>query len=219
MKKLCILDLDGTLLDTIEDIADSANGVLSAYGFKTLTTEEVKKVVGRGAKNLLMDCLPKGKSFSEDEILKFYKQFKDEYNNRCMDKTKPYNGINEMLLRLHENGIKLAVLSNKPNEMTNHLVDFYFKEIPFVFVSGEVEGVAIKPDPKAAFNIMSLVGAEKTETVMIGDSEVDIKFANNAGIDCIGVLWGFREKKVLTDNNPTYIVEAPNEIIDIVLEK
>jgi phosphoglycolate phosphatase len=201
--KAIVFDLDGTLLDTLEDLADSANFALQSYGLPVLDYPDYMKLVGKGAANLcgvaLNMALEKG-SFpadntvtTQDILFTFKKRYSDNMNN----KTRPYPGIREALLLLQNAGFSLAVLSNKPDTYTKELVACHFPEIHFQFVIGESEAFPKKPDPFSLLFIIEKMNADPACTLMIGDGESDIETAIAAGVKPIAVLWGFRTKKEL----------------------
>ncbi|NLN14090.1 MAG: HAD family hydrolase [Tissierellia bacterium] len=209
-----IFDLDGTLLDTIEDLGDSMNEALRILGYPTFEIEEYKLKVGGGFRGLALNCLPD--NVEEDLISKTIDLFAEIYDKNFLNKTRPYEAIDELLDKLNSKGILLAVNSNKKDEYTRILVDKFFKRIPFVKVYGEREGLPKKPDPYSALEIMAEMGLAKEEILFIGDSKTDILTANNAGMDSIGVLWGFRGRDEFIKYGATYIVERPEEILSFV---
>lgn len=214
--KLAIFDLDGTVLNTIEDLADSLNFALSKAGFPERRLDEVLKFVGNGIRNLICQAVPDG---TDSEITdSVFADFKAYYREHCADKTKPYDGIVELLVRLRENGVKTAVISNKADFAVKILCEKYFPGL-FEAVFGEREGVKRKPWPDAVNEVLSLLKTERRDAVYIGDSEVDIKTAENADMDGIIVSWGFRETSFLRESGAKRIVESPQEIYNIIVQK
>lgn len=211
--KTVIFDLDGTLLDTLEDLKDSTNAALSAFGCKERTLEEVRKFVGNGIRNLMLQAVEGGDENPEFENI--FQYFKDDYKKNCKNKTKPYPGIMKVLEELKEKGVKLAMVSNKADFAVKELNSWYFKNLGMLAV-GEREGVRRKPAPDAVFQILKELSMDKESAVYVGDSEVDIKTAENAKIPCISVLWGFREKDFLKENGGTVFVETPEELLDLL---
>lgn len=209
-----IFDLDGTLLDTIEDLGDSMNEVLSILGWPTFELEEYKLKIGGGFRGLAINSLPE--DVGEDVITRTMDLFAEIYDKTFLNKTVPYGGIDELLDKLNNKGILLAVNSNKKDEYTRVLTDKFFSRIPFVNVYGEREGFAKKPEPHAAMEILSEMGLSKDEALFIGDSRTDIETANNVGMDSVGVLWGFRGREELMKHGATYIVEKPMDILQFV---
>ena len=210
-----IFDLDGTLLDTIDDLADSANLALSSQGFPGFTVDEYKLKIGKGFRNLVESTLPAGadKDIGERVLAAFV----ETYDKKYMDKTQPYEGIAGMLKQLSEMGLKIAVNSNKRTSYSNILIKSFFSDIPFVEIYGEREGIPKKPDPAAALEIAKLMELAPEQVVFCGDSQTDIQTGVNAGMDTIGVLWGFRDYEELESNGATYIVKTPEEITAIMM--
>ena len=209
-----IFDLDGTLLDTIDDLGDSMNEVLKTYDHPIFTMEEYKMKIGGGFKGLAINSFPKETDI--DTIEKAILLFSEIYDSRYLNKTKPYKDIDYILDGLNKMGIKIGINSNKRDSYTRELADKFFKRIPFVGVYGEREGIPKKPDPTSALEIISLMGLKPEEVLYIGDSMVDIMTANNAGIHSVGVLWGFRDYEELSKYGATYIVSEAKEILTIV---
>lgn len=208
-----IFDLDGTILDTLDDLRDSVNFALKNNNLPCRSTEEIRAFVGNGIRLLIERAVPQN---TEKAVVdKCFDDFKAHYKNNSANLTKPYDGIIEVLNQLKNNGVKLAVVSNKADFAVQTLVKKYFKGI-FDFSVGEKEGIRRKPFPDSVFNAMEYLGADKNTTVYVGDSEVDVETAFNSGIPCIAVAWGFRDKAVLENLNPEYIVEIPKQIIEII---
>lgn len=177
-------------------------------------TEEYKLKVGGGFRGLAINCLPDG--VDEETISKTVELFSKIYDKSFLNKTKPYDGIEELLSELENRGILLAVNSNKRNEYTNILIDKFFGTIPFIKVYGERKELPKKPNPYTTLEIISEMGIPKDEALFIGDSKTDIETAKNAGIDSVGVLWGFRDYNELKRHGATYIVEKPEELLKFV---
>ncbi|HHV09824.1 MAG TPA: HAD family hydrolase [Clostridiales bacterium] len=209
-----IFDLDGTLLNTLEDLSDSVNQVLKQYGHPVHTCEDYKLKIGRGFRNLLEVSFPAG-SWDAGLIDGALAMFLRIYDEKYMDKTAPYDGILRMLGELDAKGIKLAVNSNKRTDYTNNLIKKHFPGIPFVDVIGERKGIPKKPDPYSALEIARKMKLSPHEILYAGDSGADMLTGTNAGMDTIGVLWGFRERKELIDSGATYIVSRADEIIKL----
>ena len=216
MYKLVIFDLDGTLLDTIEDLASAVNHSLRACGCRTLEVDECRKLVGHGVKNLLRDSLPQD-MMTEVMLNKMSEHFFAYYNEHIADFTKPYAGIPEALREIASKGIKLAVASNKFQAGTEELVEKFFGDINFVKVLGQREGFPIKPDAGVVFEIMTEVPEIDLEEVLYcGDSDVDIQTGNNAGVNTLAVTWGFRTKEQLQTHNPWRMIDNTSEICDVI---
>lgn len=207
--RLMIFDLDGTLLNTLEDLTDSVNYVLWKHGFPERTLEEVRGFVGDGIHKLLERSVPEGTApFMVEEC---FKDFIPYYKAHCADKTRPYDGIPELLDRLRENGVKTAVVSNKADYAAKELCARYFPGM-FDEVVGERVGIHRKPSPDSVNEVIRLLGVPKEETVYIGDSDVDVQTAKNAGIAGIFVAWGFRGEAFLRESGAENIVNSPDEI-------
>lgn len=214
MIKLAIFDLDGTLCDTLEDLATSVNVALSSLGYEAHSTEAYKYMVGSGMKNLVFRALPEGKK-SDAEVEYAKELMLDHYKDHFADKTYAYGGIPELLLNLKQKGIHIAVCTNKAHNMAVKVVDKLFGDI-FDMVIGKSEDRPLKPDPYSVNEIMEHFGVKTEETVFIGDSGVDITTALNSNTTPIGVLWGFRDKTELIENGARHIAETPNDIFEII---
>lgn len=216
MIKLIIFDLDGTLLDTLEDIANACNYALQQCGHPTRNLEEYNMLVGRGIYNLFKGALPE-EHRTEEMVSKMREHFIRCYDAHKCDFTKPYKGILETLETLYATGVKFAVASNKYQDGTEQLVKKYFGQFDFVKILGQREGKPIKPDPLIVKEAMEgLPGATLDEVVYCGDSDVDMMTGLNAGVRTIGVTWGFRTREELESHSPFAIAEHPTEIIDII---
>lgn len=208
--RLAIFDLDGTILDTLEDLKNSINFALLQFGFPERELSEVRAFVGNGILKLVKRAVPSGTS--EEDINRVFETFKSHYKIHSADNTKSYCGINELLGELKKGGTKLAVVSNKADFAVQDLCEKYFKGI-FNYAVGEKENVRKKPYPDSVNEVLKTLGVPKNEAVYIGDSEVDVKTAVNVGMDCISVLWGFRSKEELLENGAKNLVSDPKEII------
>lgn len=213
MYRAVIFDLDGTLLNTLEDLRDGVNYALLANGFPERSLEEIRKFVGNGIGKLIERAVPVGTD--KETCAALLQQFRTYYTEHCRIKTRPYDGVIELLRYLKEHGFLMAIVSNKNDAAVKELAKYYF--IDYVETAiGEREGIQKKPAPDSVFEAMRLLGVKKEETVYIGDSEVDRETAANAGLDCISVTWGFRDEQVLRNLNPKYLVHKPEEVIQIV---
>lgn len=215
MKQLVIFDLDGTLLNTIDDLGMATNYALRMSGFPEHNLTSYTKMVGNGVTRLIERALP------EDErntatIESVRTLFKEYYDAHQTDLTKPYPGIRNMLSTLKEMGVKAAVASNKYQSAVGQLIKHYFPDIDWGAVEGQKEGVPVKPDPSIVFEILAKCPARKSKVLYVGDSGVDMETARRACVDSCGVTWGFRPLKELKDNHADNIVNDPMEIIDIV---
>ncbi|MBQ2973044.1 MAG: HAD family hydrolase [Clostridia bacterium] len=208
-----IFDLDGTLTDTLEDLKNSVNYALSQFGFPERNTEEIRSFVGNGVKRLIYLSVPEN---TPDEISEScLSVFREHYNNHSCEKTKPYDGIADLLKLLKDNGIKTAVVTNKMHSAAEDIVKYFFDGLIDVTV-GQIDGVAQKPQPDGVYRVLDLLGVSREKAVYVGDSEVDCITAKNAGIPCIGVMWGFRDRDVLIKNGADYIVDRPLDIFDYI---
>lgn len=216
MKKLVIFDLDGTLLNTIADLAHSTNYALKQLGYPTHEIEKYNFMVGNGINKLFERALPEGEK-TEENVLRVRKEFVPYYDLHNADDSRPYLGIPELLDHLQASGIQIAVASNKYQAATQKLVDHYFPEIRFTAVFGQREGVNVKPDPTIVYDILNLSRVEKGAVLYVGDSGVDMQTAANAGVTACGVTWGFRPRTELEDFNPSFIVDTADKIKELVL--
>lgn len=218
MKKLVIFDLDGTLLNTIEDLGNAANYALSLNGYPTHSLASYPFFVGNGVRNLIRKALPDD-TRTDSIIESLLKDFKEYYNEHNTDCTKPYDGIEELLRNLQDNGVKIAVASNKYQQATEKIIAHYFGDIDFVAVYGQREGVNVKPDPSVVFSILSDAKVPKSEVLYVGDSGVDMETARRACVDSVGVTWGFRSEKELNEYHADMIVNKASDIFDIVMKE
>lgn len=217
MKKLVIFDLDGTLLNTIADLAAATNYALQACGYPTHDTDAYRFFVGNGINKLFERALPEG-SRSKENVLKIRSLFVPYYNEHNADLSRPYPGIENLLETLQKKGYMLAVASNKYHEATQKLIKQYFPRINFLAILGQRENIPAKPDPQVVYEIMEKAGVERNEVVYIGDSSVDMQTGANAGVTTIGVCWGFRPRTELEAYNPGLIAEQAEDILHF-LEK
>ena len=210
-KRYAIFDLDGTLLDTLDDLTDSMNYLLGKHNFPLRTRNEVRNFVGNGVRKLVERAIPTEYKADDEFIDKFYNDFSLYYNSHSDVKTSPYPGTLDMLDKLLENGFDIAIVSNKIDSAVKSLsAKFFGGRIRSAI--GEKPSIRHKPEPDMVFMAMEEMGADKLDTVYIGDSEVDIQTAKNAGIPCISVLWGFKDRKLLEDSGATTIVESMEEL-------
>lgn len=213
--KTIIFDLDGTLLDSIKDLASCTNYMLRKYNFPEHPIDAYKYFVGNGMKKLVERALPEEKR-TEEFIEHFEKDFIEYYDVHKEDFTEPYKGISELLQYLNNQDCCLAVASNKINEATRQLIKKYFPSINFTVVLGQREGIPTKPNKQIILDILKETGSSLEETYMIGDTSVDIQTAKNAQIGSIGVLWGFRTYEELENAGADSIVQEPQEIIKVL---
>ena len=214
MIKLAVFDLDGTLCDTIEDLATAVNVALDKLGYPPHETEAYKYMVGSGMKNLVFRALPEGHK-TEAEVEQARVLMLDYYKDHFADKTYHYVGISELLLKLKQKGIRIAVCTNKAHNMALMVVEKLFGDA-FDIVIGKSNDRPLKPDPFSVNEIMEKFDVKPAETVFIGDSGVDIKTALNSGTTPIGVLWGFRDEKELKENGAEHLAATPSDIFEII---
>lgn len=219
MYKACIFDLDGTLTDTLESLAFSVNETMKEIGMPQITEDQCRQFVGNGAKVLIEKTL---RAAGDENLNRFEEAFEVYgriFDDNCTYKVKPYDGIPEMLHQMKERGMKLGVLSNKPDRQAVHVVSEIFGTDTFDIVQGQKEGIPRKPDPAAALSIAGQFGISPKEAIYIGDSEVDAATGKAAGMDTILVSWGFRPKEELREAAPEWIVDRAEEIMAIIREK
>lgn len=209
-----IFDMDGTVLNTLDDLTDSVNYVMNRFNMPTHSTEDYRRYFGNGIRYALKCAVPEGTSDSViDEMLPV---FKEHYDKHCLDKTRPYDGITELMSGLKKRGYKMAIVSNKIDSAVKELNDRFFSEYVDVAI-GEREGIKRKPAPDTVNAALNELGSDKETSVYIGDSEVDYQTAVNSGIPCISVLWGFRDKDFLVDAGAELFAETPKEVLDILI--
>lgn len=214
MYRTVIFDLDGTLLDTIGDLAAAANYVCHRNGWPEHTVEEIMGMVGHGIPNLV-------KQFSPEDVrsplilINTTAQFSQYYGAHNMELTKPYAGMPELVERLKDAGVKLAVCSNKADKFSKVIVEHYFPGV-FDLVRGGLSGVPVKPDPTAVLTLMEELWADPASTIMVGDSSVDIRTGHNAGLKSCGVTWGFRDRASLMEAGADFLADTPAELEDIL---
>ena len=213
--KLIIFDLDGTLLNTISDLAYSTNYALEKNGFPRHPVESYNYFVGNGINKLFERALPDGKK-TEENIIKIRKTFLPYYDAHNTEYTEPYNGIPELLNTLQAKGIKMAVASNKYQQATEKLISSYFPDIKFIAVFGQREGIPVKPDPAVVYEIVRIAAIPATDTLYVGDSGVDMQTASNSNVTSIGVTWGFRPRSELKASGAVHIADTTNQILRII---
>lgn len=213
--KTAIFDLDGTLLDTLQDLADAGNRVLADFKYPQHPVDAYKIFVGDGLRVLMERITPD--SVTSSEIDQCCESFQAIYTENWDKNSKPYDGIEEMLVQLRDRNIRCSVLSNKPHAFTSIYVDRFFPNSEFEVVFGQREGVNKKPDPAGAIEIAEKMGVHPSECIYIGDTAVDMQTGKAAGMFTIGVLWGFRDLEELQANNADLIVTSPMEIVEYVI--
>lgn len=211
MKKIdtVIFDLDGTLLNTLDDLCDGVNEILKRHALPLRTLEEIRTFVGNGVRVLMQKALPS--DINLDLFEEYFREFKDYYTSHCQIKTGAYKKIYEMLAFLQEKGYKMAIVSNKNHEAVLRLNDLYFKDYIKVAI-GQREGIAKKPAPDTVFEAIKALGVETDSCLYVGDSEVDATTAKNAGLPCVLVSWGFRSKEELKNELYEKMIDEPMEL-------
>lgn len=215
MFQAVIFDLDGTILNTLDDLADSSNHVLAEQGFPTHPTEQYKTFVGNGIPKLIHRILPPDAS---EEIFEYtLSEFQRYYGEHKNDKTAPYVGIPELLKELKAHGLKICVLSNKQHHLSVEIVKHYFGDNTFDLVRGKMEQFPAKPDPASCNDVISFINIPKSDILYVGDSNVDMQTAHNTGLTKCGVSWGFRTVEELRSAGADYIADVPNDILKIAI--
>lgn len=215
MKKLVIFDLDGTLLNTIDDLAAATNQALAKLGYAQHPTPAYLRFVGNGINKLFERALPQ-QARTQENVLRVRELFVPYYNEHGTDLTRPYDGIVSLLESLQKQGLKLAVASNKYQAATGELVKHYFPQIAFSAVLGQREGLPTKPDPLFVKEILKQTSCSEADTLYVGDSDVDMQTAKNAGVDACAVTWGFRLKEELAAYAPKYMADKPQDILNML---
>ena len=198
--RLILFDLDGTLLDTLEDLAAAVNHALEQHGHPLHSLEEYRRMVGHGVRNLVMQALPQALQSQDAAIDEALAQFKAYYSAHIDVHTHPYPGMPELLQDLHAAGVRMAVASNKFQSGTEHLVREFFPEIPFVSILGNREGYPLKPDPEIVGEVLRASGIPREKAILVGDSNTDMQTALNGGIPAIAVGWGYRPMSAAPDH-------------------
>ena len=214
MIKLCIFDLDGTLLNTLEDLADAANHVLAEHHFPTHPVDAYRYFVGNGMPTLIQRILPK-EHRDEDTFNTCLHEFLEYYTIHMHDKTTVYDGLTEVLETLQRQHIKLAVATNKVHSALAPLMANFFPTVQWDALFGQREGVPVKPDPQIVYDILKATGCTKEETLYFGDTAVDMDTAHGAGLKAVGVLWGYRPRTELEEANAEIIIKNPDDILHL----
>lgn len=214
MKDGCLFDLDGTLVDSLEDLALSTNRVLQTHGLPTHEISEYNYFVGNGVRKLMERALPDNRLDLLEECLE---DFQKDYDEHCLDHTLPYPGMRELIESLKGDGIKLSVVTNKPHHLAVKIVETLFPDT-FITILGQQDLYPVKPNPESTFMALMAMRLSKDDCYFIGDSNVDIQTGYEADMDTIGVCWGFRGRQELEKEGATYVVDTPMEIKDIIDE-
>ncbi len=213
---LAIFDLDGTILDTIQDLTNAVNHTLELFEMPIRTTDEIASFLGNGSKHLIKESAPTG--VNNEILTKLHNEYSIYYKEHCSIKTAPYIGIIEVLKKLRAANIKTAVISNKPDYGVQILCKEHFDGL-FDIVLGEKTNIPKKPSPESVNLVVKELNSTNDKTIYIGDSEVDIQTAKNAGTSCISVTWGFRNESFLLENGAKLIARKPMDILNIIIQK
>lgn len=208
-----IFDLDGTLLDTLDDLHDSLNDILILYGYEPRSIDEVRQFIGNGVRTLIRRAVPE--SCADEKVEVVLQQFKIHYKNNMQNKTKPFDGIMELLRTLNKMNYSIAIVSNKYDLAVKELAKTYFGDLISLAI-GETNQLDRKPAPDCVFEVIKKTGTNIDRTILIGDSETDILTAKNAGIPCVGVTWGYRSRKTLEEEGADYIIDTPMELMKFI---
>jgi len=208
-----IFDLDGTLLNTLEDLADAVNYVMREHRYPERTIDEVRRFVGNGIRRLMEQAVPENVSGNEFEQV--FEQFKNYYTEHCQIKTCAYDGIMPLLKCLYEKGYALAIVSNKNHAAVCELNEIYFKKYIQVAI-GQKDGIRKKPAPDTVIQALKQLGKMKDQAVYVGDSEVDFATAENTGMDCVLVTWGFRKVEELSEFSPAAFIDQPEQLRNVL---
>lgn len=214
---LVIFDLDGTLLNTIADLAEASNYALEKCGFPVHSPAAYPYYVGNGVRRLLERVLPDDDRTPEN-VDRMHRRFVEYYGVNLTRHTEPYTGIPELLRDLRDNDIQIAVASNKYQAAVSELITHFFPDVEWAAVHGQREGIPVKPDPSIVFSILSECPTPKTEVLYVGDSGVDMVTARRASVTSVGVTWGFRSEKELRENYADHIADTPERILRLALE-
>ena len=214
MYNTVIFDLDGTLLNTLEDLTDSVNYTMQKHGLAPKTNEQVRCYVGNGIRKLIERCIPEGAKNPDYETI--FETFRSYYTDHCRIKTQPYAGIPELLKTLSGQGIKLAIVSNKNDTAVEELNEIFFKEYISVAI-GQNDQIRPKPAPDTVDMALKRLGSRREESLYVGDSDVDKATADNSGMDCVSVTWGFRDRALLESLKPMAIIDRPEELTAYVI--
>ena len=211
--KAVIFDLDGTLVDTLDDLTDANNYALKQLGFPGHAPQEYRMLIGAGSRELARKALPPDRADLTDTLLEM---ILDRYKDHCLDKTLPYPGIRELLSELSRRNIRLAVLSNKPDYLTKHIAIDIFGSDCFEIVRGHLDGTPTKPDPTSVLGILEEMELSRADVLYVGDSGTDMATATAAQLASVGVSWGFRDRQELQDTGAGHIIDRADELLDLL---
>jgi phosphoglycolate phosphatase len=215
MDRTVVFDLDGTLLNTLDDLADSANYALALLGYSTHPTEKYRRFLGDGVDRLIFRIVPE-EGVVPEKLQAMKKCFLDRYHSHALDKTMPYNGVTEVLCALKDAGFRLCVVSNKPDAQAKFTVNHFFGFELFDLIAGGSAAYPLKPDPTLTLHVLASVETPPENAFFVGDSNVDMQTAKNALCTAIGVTWGFRGRGELTANGADHIADTPGDLLEII---
>ncbi|SLM10173.1 HAD-superfamily hydrolase, subfamily IA, variant 3 [uncultured spirochete] len=210
---LIVFDLDGTLADTIKDIADSVNRIIAMYGFEPHNVDAYKRMVGDGFLSLIEKAIPNDAARNSELVQEILARAVQEYAAHSLDATKPFDGAKETLKLLSDRGIQLAVLSNKPQDLSASIVGALFRDIPFIAVWGNLPDRPRKPNPAAVLQICELANIAPQNCAFVGDSSIDMKTAKASGMTAVGALYGYRSREELLDAGADFLIASPQDLI------
>lgn len=213
--KAVLFDFDGTLLDTLDDLAASANRVLAARGFPTHAHDAYRWFIGDGSAVLMERALPTSQRTPE-QIRACLQELLDDYNQNWHHATRPYDGIDQLLNALQDRNISMAVVTNKPHRFTERMIEHYFRRVPFLSVLGQREGIPKKPDPQQALTAARTMHVEVSQCIFLGDSAVDMETARRAGMKAVGAGWGFRPARELWEAGAACVIARPLELLTLL---
>lgn len=211
--KAVVFDLDGTLVDTLDDLTDANNYALKQLGLPGHSPEQYKMFIGTGSRELCRKALPSDRADLTDTLLEM---ILDRYKDHCLDKTQPYQGIRELLAELNRRNIRLAVLSNKPDSLTKQIAIDIFGSLCFEIIRGHLDGTPTKPDPTAVLGILEQMELSPADVLYVGDSGTDMATAAAAQLLSVGVTWGFRDRQELQDTGAGHIIDRAAELLDLL---
>ncbi|MGD0786118.1 MAG: HAD family hydrolase [Sedimentisphaerales bacterium] len=210
--KAVIFDLDGTLVNSLEDLADATNYALKFFGQQVHNTEAFKQMVGEGTRTLISKALPTDKQELIEQVLV---KMREKYMQICLNKSRPYNGLQEVVTELSKREFKLAVLTNKDEKMAQKIVSHFFNGL-FQIVKGTIEAVAVKPEPTAVLQVLAQLKVKPEEAIFVGDSKIDVQTAKAASIKAVGVSWGFRGRGELIEAGADCIISQPKGLLRLI---
>lgn len=217
MKKVCIFDLDGTLIDTLDSLLFSVNKTLEELSMPEISREQCRAFVGNGARYLIERSIQSGCETYDDSLIEQgMGVYSRVFAEHCMYKVEPYEGMRDVLEGLKKQGVQLAILSNKPHERTVEITEHYFGVGYFDFIQGQCDGIPRKPDPESIYCVIKQLEAEEAQCIYIGDSEVDMMTGEEASVETIGVSWGFRDREVLENTKASAIIDKPSQLLECI---